>query len=156
MKLTVGRALPYPEMKAAGVNVALGTDGASSNNDLDMFSEMKTAALLQKFFWGDPTIAPANEVLTIASRNGAKALGLKAGIIALGYLADIILVKRNPINVPAFNSLSNVVYATSGLAVDTTICNGAVLMHEGYIPGSEEIMQKSEEVAFDLVRRAIS
>jgi 5-methylthioadenosine/S-adenosylhomocysteine deaminase len=156
MKLAVGRTLPYPEMKAAGVNVALGTDGASSNNDLDMFSEMKTAALLQKFFWGDPTIAPVNEVLTIASRNGAKALGLKAGIIAPGYLADIILVKRNPINVPALNSISNAVYATSGLAVDTTICNGAVLMYEGCIPGSEEILQKSEEVAFDLVRRATS
>ena len=83
-------------MKAAGVNVALGTDGASSNNDLDMFAEMKTAALLQKFFWNDPTVLPADEALTIASRNGAKALGLNAGVIAPGYLADIILVGRNP------------------------------------------------------------
>ncbi|MDE2518631.1 MAG: amidohydrolase family protein, partial [Methanocorpusculum sp.] len=154
MKLTVGRALPYPEMKAAGVNVALGTDGASSNNDLDMFAEMKTAAILQKFFWNDPTVMPADEALAVASRNGAKALGLNAGVIAPGYLADIILVGRNPANIPAFNTTSNAVYATSGLAVDTTICNGAVLMHEGIIPGAEEILKKSEEVAFDLVRRA--
>lgn len=154
MKLTVGRALPYPEMKAAGVNVALGTDGASSNNDLDMFAEMKTAALLQKFFWNDPTVLPADEALTIASRNGAKALGLNAGVIAPGYLADIILVGRNPTNTPAFNTTSNAVYATGGLAVDTTICNGAVLMHDGIIPGAEEILAKAEETAFDLVRRA--
>ncbi len=154
MKLTVGRALPYPEMKAAGVNVALGTDGASSNNALDMFTEMKTAALLQKFFWNDPTVLPAHEALEIASRNGAKALGLNAGVIAPGYTADLILVARNPASVPAFNTTSNAVYATSGLAVATTICDGAVLMHEGVIPGAEEILQKSEEVAFDLVRRA--
>lgn len=154
MKLTVGRALPYPEMKAAGVNVALGTDGASSNNDLDMFAEMKTAALLQKFFWNDPTIMPADEALAVASRNGAKALGINAGIIAPGYLADLILVGRTPTNVPAFNTTSNAVYATGGLAVDTTICNGAILMHEGVIPCAEEILQKAGEVAFDLVRRA--
>ncbi|HJK14521.1 MAG TPA: amidohydrolase family protein, partial [Methanocorpusculum sp.] len=92
--------------------------------------------------------------LTIASRNGAKALGLNAGVIAPGYLADIILVGRNPTNTPAFNTTSNAVYATGGLAVDTTICNGAVLMHDGIIPGAEEILAKAEETAFDLVRRA--
>ncbi len=154
MKLSVGRALPYSELKAAGVNVTLGTDGASSNNDLDMFTEMKTAALLQKFFWNDPTVMPAGDALAVASCNGAKALGIHAGIIAPGYLADIILVARNPTNVPAFNTTSNAVYATSGLAVDTTICDGKVLMHEGIIPGAEDILRKSEEVAFDLVRRA--
>ncbi|HJK02043.1 MAG TPA: amidohydrolase [Methanocorpusculum sp.] len=154
MKLAVGKALPYPEMKSADINVALGTDGASSNNNLDMFSEMKIAALLQKFIWNDPTIMPADEILTIASHNGAKALGLNAGIIAPGYLADIILVGRNPMNVPTFSSTSNAVYATCGLAVDTTICNGTVLMHEGYIPGADEIIKKSEEIAIELVKRA--
>ncbi|HJK01158.1 MAG TPA: amidohydrolase [Methanocorpusculum sp.] len=154
MKLAVGKALPYPAMKSADINVALGTDGASSNNNLDMFSEMKTAALLQKFIWNDPTIMPADEILTIASHNGAKALGLNAGIIAPGYLADIILVGRNPMNVPTFSSTSNAVYATCGLAVDTTICNGTVLMHEGYIPGADEIIKKSEEIAIELVKRA--
>ncbi|HJJ90179.1 MAG TPA: amidohydrolase, partial [Methanocorpusculum sp.] len=154
MKLAVGKALPYPTMKSADINVALGTDGASSNNNLDMFSEMKTAALLQKFIWNDPTIMPAGEILTIASHNGAKALGLNAGIIAPGYLADIILVGRNPMSVPTFSSTSNAVYATSGLAVDTTICNGTVLMHEGYIPGADEIIKKSEEIAIELVKRA--
>ncbi|MDV0443462.1 amidohydrolase [Methanorbis rubei] len=154
MKLSIGRALPYPELKAAGVNVALGTDGASSNNDLDMFGEMKTAAILQKFSWNDPTIMPAGEALTIASRNGAKALGINAGVIAPGFLADIILVGKTVTTTPAFNTSSNAVYATSGLAVDTTICDGVVLMHEGVIPEADEILRRSEEVAFDLVRRA--
>ncbi|HJJ90880.1 MAG TPA: amidohydrolase [Methanocorpusculum sp.] len=154
MKLAVGKALPYPKMKSADINVALGTDGASSNNNLDMFSEMKIAALLQKFIWNDPTIMPADEILTIASHNGAKALGLNAGIIAPGYLADIILVGRNPMSVPTFSSTSNAVYATCGLAVDTTICNGTVLMHEGHIPGADEIIKKSEEIAIELVKRA--
>ena len=156
MKLSGGRALPYNELKAAGVNVALGTDGASSNNALDMFTEMKTAAILQKFFWNDPTAMPASDALQIASANGAKALGLKAGVLAPGYLADIILVGRNPSTVPAFHRDSNAVYATSGLAVETTICNGAVLMFEQEIPGAEAIMQEAEETAFDLVSRAES
>ena len=156
MKLAGGRAIPYQEMKAAGVNVALGTDGASSNNALDMFTEMKTAAVLQKFFWNEPTAMPASDALQIASANGAKALGLKAGVLAPGYLADIILVGRNPSTVPAFHRDSNAVYATSGLAVETTICNGAVLMFEQEIPGADAIMQEAEETAFDLVRRAES
>lgn len=134
--------------------MALGTDGASSNNDLDMFSEMKTAAILQKFFWNDPTVMPAKDALNIASLNGAKALGLKAGVIAPGYLADLVLVGRNPMNVPAFNTDSNAVYATSGLAVTTTICNGVILMNDGIIPGAEEIMQKAGSVAENLVKRA--
>ncbi|HJJ53346.1 MAG TPA: amidohydrolase family protein, partial [Methanocorpusculum sp.] len=154
MKLAGNRALPYPEMKAAGVNVALGTDGASSNNALDMFCEMKTAALLQKFFWNDPTVMPAADALKIASANGAKALGLNAGVIAPGRLADLVLIGRNPLNVPAFNTDSNAVYATSGLAVSTTICDGVILMHDGAIPSAEEIMKKAGDVASDLVRRA--
>ena len=154
MKLAGNRALPYSEMKAAGVNVALGTDGASSNNDLDMFAEMKTAAILQKFFWNDPTALPATDALQIASRNGFKALGINAGVIAPGYLADIILVGRNPMNVPCFNAESNAVYATNGLAVETTICNGAILMYDGVIPGAEEIMEEAEKAAFALTARA--
>jgi 5-methylthioadenosine/S-adenosylhomocysteine deaminase len=154
MKLAGNRALPYPGMKEAGLNVALGTDGASSNNDLDMFTEMKTAAILQKFAHNDPTVMPAPEALKIASYNGAKALNLNAGLITAGRMADIILIGRNPMNVPSFSTESNAVYATGGLAVSTTICDGVVLMHEGVIPGAEEIMKKAEETAFDLVRRA--
>ena len=156
MKLAGGRAIPYQEMKAAGVNVALGTDGAASNNALDMFNEMKTAAVLQKFFWKDPSAMPAADALQIATRNGAKALGLNTGVLSPGYLADIILIGRTPSNVPAFHRDSNAVYATSGLAVETTICNGAVLMFEQEIAGSDAIMQEAEKTALNLVTRAES
>lgn len=154
MKLAGNRAMPYPEMKKAGVNVALGTDGASSNNNLDMFSEMKTAAILQKFSHNDPTVMPASEALEVASANGYKALGIKGGVLAKGFVADIVLVSRNPTNVPCFNSDSNAVYATSGLAVSTTVCDGRILMNEGFIPGADEILEKAEKAAFDLVARA--
>lgn len=154
MKLAGGRAIPYNELKAAGVNVALGTDGASSNNALDMFTEMKTAAILQKFYWKDPTVMPAADVLKMATENGAKALGIHAGVLAPGYLADVILVGRNPSTVPRFNAESNAVYATSGMAVTTTICNGEILMHDGFIPGAEEIMDEAEKAAFALTERA--
>ncbi|MDO5844941.1 MAG: amidohydrolase [Methanocorpusculum sp.] len=154
MKLAGNRAMPYSELKKAGVNVTIGTDGASSNNDLDMFSEMKTAAILQKFFWNDPTVMPASDVLNAATANGYEALGIKGGVLEAGYAADLILVGRNPMNVPLFNSDSNSVYAASGLAVTTTICDGVVLMSDGFIPGAEEIMDTGEKHAFDLAKRA--
>ncbi|HJJ30755.1 MAG TPA: amidohydrolase family protein [Methanocorpusculum sp.] len=154
MKLAGARAIPYEEMKKAGVNVALGTDGASSNNALDMFTEMKTAAILQKFYWKDPTAMPAADALKMATENGAKALGIHAGVLAPGYLADVILVGRNPSAVPRFSAESNAVYATSGMAVNTTICNGEILMYDGFIPGAEEIMEEAEKAAFALTERA--
>lgn len=154
MKLAGGKVVPYRELVNAGVNVALGTDGASSNNSLDMFEEMKVAALLQKFATNDPTVMPAAEALKVASFNGAKAVGLKGGLLAPGYLADIILVERNPSSVPAFSTDSNAVYATCGKDVTTTICDGAVLMHDKYIPGMDEIMARAEAAAFNLSERA--
>ncbi|HJJ39421.1 MAG TPA: amidohydrolase [Methanocorpusculum sp.] len=154
MKLAGGRAIPYQEMKKAGVNVTLGTDGASSNNALDMFTEMKTAAVLQKFYWKDPTAMPAGDALWMATENGAKALGIHAGVLAPGYLADVILIGRNPSTVPRFSAESNAVYATSGMAVSTTICNGEILMYDGFIPGAEEIMEEAEKAAFALTERA--
>lgn len=155
MKLAGNRAMPYPEMKNAGVNVTIGTDGASSNNDLDMFGEMKTAAILQKFFWNDPTAMPAADALKAATENGYKALGIKGGVLEKGYAADLILVSRNPTNVPSFSSVSNSVYAGgSGLAVSTTMCAGTVLMLDGIIPDAEEIINKAEQTAFNLAARA--
>jgi len=79
MKLATGRAMPYPALRAAGTRVALGTDGCASNNGLDLFGEMKTAALLQKFAWNDPTVLPARETLALATRNAHAALGFPGG-----------------------------------------------------------------------------
>ena len=85
MKLAVNRAMPYHWLKKTGASVTLGTDGCASNNNLDMFEEMKVAALLQKYSWNTPTQLPAPEALTMATEVGARALGLNTGKIAIGY-----------------------------------------------------------------------
>jgi 5-methylthioadenosine/S-adenosylhomocysteine deaminase len=155
MKLAVNRAMPYHWLREAGVNVSLGTDGCSSNNNLDLFEEMKTGALLQKFYWNSPTLLPASEMLFAATSGGARALGLGSGILAAGEPADIILLDRNAIcNTPLHSISSNAVYSCNGSAVTTVICGGSVLMMDRYIPGEEEILHEASSVAAALVKRA--
>ncbi len=157
MKLATHRAMPYHWLKSAGVNVCLGTDGCASNNNLDMFEEMKTAALLQKFFWNDPTVLPAPEALAMAGMNGARALKVDTGTLKTGAPADIILIStRTACNTPRHNDTSNLVYACNGASVDTTICNGRVLMLERLVLHEEEILKGSTEAAAQLVRRSQS
>jgi 5-methylthioadenosine/S-adenosylhomocysteine deaminase len=154
MKLSTHRAMPYRWLSAAGVNVCLGTDGCASNNSLDLFEEAKIAALLQKFYWNDPTILPAPEALAMATLNGAKALGLESGRLTVGEAADIILVSTRTIcNTPLHNATSNLVYSCNGGAVDTTICDGKVLMLEGEIPGEAAVRDDAALAAYELVRR---
>jgi 5-methylthioadenosine/S-adenosylhomocysteine deaminase len=155
MKLATNRAMPYPWLSAAGANVSLGTDGCASNNNLDMFEAAKTAALLQKFFWNNPTLLPAPEALRMATANGAKALGLSTGTLAVGTPADILLVTtRTACNTPLHNATSNLVYSCSGGAVETTICNGRVLMLNREIPGEEDVLAGAATAARELVKRA--
>jgi 5-methylthioadenosine/S-adenosylhomocysteine deaminase len=157
MKLSTNRAMPYHWLAAAGANPCLGTDGCASNNNLDMFEEAKTAALLQKFFWNNPTILPAPEALAMAGANGSKALGLPTGSLTAGSPADLILVRTNTsCNTPLHNAASNLVYSCNGSAVETTICNGCILMLEGRVPGEEEILAGAGEAAQNLVKRAQS
>lgn len=154
MKLAGGRAIPYQALKNAGAPVTLGTDGCASNNNLDLFEEMKIAALLQKFATGDPTILPAEEAIQIASHAGAEALRTGGGIIAPGYAADIILVDRNAIcNTPFHNPISNIVYACGGNSVRSVICDGAILIHDREIPGEDAILAGAEAAATALVAR---
>ena len=129
MKLASGAA-PIGELLSQGVCVGLGTDGASSNNNLDMFDEMKFAALLQKVSTLNPKLATADEVINMATYNGANALGIDAGSIEVGKKADLILVDTNAPNMtPMSNAISsNMVYSANGSNVDTTICNGKILM----------------------------
>lgn len=130
MKIACGVA-PVPEMLAAGIPVALGTDGAASNNALDMFNEMKFAALLSKVHKLDPTVVPAQATLEMATINGATALGLgdKIGSLEVGKKADIVLVDmKKPHLVPLHNVVSHLVYSAVGGDVDTVIVDGKVLM----------------------------
>jgi 5-methylthioadenosine/S-adenosylhomocysteine deaminase len=155
MKLAVNRAMPYHWLREAGVNVSLGTDGCSSNNNLDMFEEMKTGALLQKFYWNSPTLLPAAEMLAMATTGGARALELGSGTIAPGAPADLILLDRHAVcNTPMHQITSNAVYSCNGSAVKTVICQGRVLMMDRYIPGEEEVISRASAVAADLVKRS--
>lgn len=157
MKLAVNRAMPYPTLRKYGVNVTLGTDGCASNNSLDMFETMKYASLLQKFFWNIGTILPATETLSLATSNGARALGVGIGKIAPGAPADIILVDRTcTCNIPLHSVESNAVYACHGSSVSTVICNGTILMHRRIVPGEDDILAQAAHAAENLVKRATS
>jgi 5-methylthioadenosine/S-adenosylhomocysteine deaminase len=154
MKLAVGGAMPYDKLKNAGINISLGTDGCASNNNLDMFESMKFASLLHKMSSNQQTIAPANEIFQMATSNGAKAFGLNAGKIAEGKLADFLLIDLKKVHMsPLHNLISNLVYATNSSCVDTTVCDGKVLMENRNIPHEEEIIEKAKEAALDLVKR---
>lgn len=130
MKLASGIA-PVKKMMDAGINVALGTDGASSNNDLDMWEEMRTASLLQKVSAMDPCAVPAYTALQMATVNGAKAIGREGelGVIAAGAFADILLVNiEKPHLYPHTNLISELVYSTHSSDVDTVIVNGRIVV----------------------------
>src|SRR5512136_1530042 len=155
MKLATHRAMPYPWLSASGVNVCLGTDGCASNNNLDLFEEAKIAALLQKFYWNDPTLLPAEEALAMATSHGAEALGFGTGRLGTGAAADIVLIStRGVCNTPLHNAASNLVYSCNGGSVETTICDGKVLMLEREIPGEEALRTSAARAAHDLVHRA--
>ena len=128
MKLASG-VFPYKMLHKAGCRITLGTDGDSSNNNLDMREEMKFAALQAKSSSGDPETMPADEALAMATRAGAEAFGIDAGVIAEGKLADALLVDLQDVQMqPLHNLVSNWVYAASSRCIDTVICNGKVLM----------------------------
>jgi len=155
MKLASGIA-PVPELLNRGVNVALGTDGAASNNSLDMFGEMKTAALLHKVNSMDPTALPAGEVLKMATCNGAKALGIATGMLKEGLSADIIIVDINkPHLVPIHDPISHLVYAARGSDVCTTIVNGQILMEDNQVLSidQEKVIEMAARAAEGLVDR---
>ena len=124
-------------MVRAGMNVCLGTDSAASNNNLDLFEEMKACALMAKGRTGDPTAIPAEAALTMATVCGARAQGREAecGQIAVGMDADLILVDFNqPHLIPCHNVLSNLVYAASGHDVALTMVRGKILYADGRFP----------------------
>ena len=146
--------MPYPAMRDAAVVMGFGTDGASSNNSLDMFETMKAGALLQKYAHGDPKVLPAIEAFQLANLGGARSLGIDAGLIGVDRLADIILIDpRRPELTPRHNDVSNWVYSAHGDIVDTTICDGVVLMRGRRVKGEAEILERAAERARDLVTR---
>ena len=160
MKLASGGVAPLPEMFEAGIPVGLGTDGAASNNSLDMFETMKVCALLHKASRWDPTILAAQKVLDLATIEGATALGAdhEIGSIEVGKKADIILLDAKSPNLTPIHGketiVSNLVYSTSSGNVDTTIVDGRILMEGRTIKSlnMNEVYEETEKLASRLVK----
>jgi len=157
MKLASGVA-PVPEMMRAGVTVGLGTDGCASNNNLDMFQEMDTAAKLHKVAKLDPTVMDAKTVVRMATCEGAKALGMEniVGSLKAGMKADIIIINLNkPHLTPLYNEYSHIVYAVNGADVDTVLINGKVVMKNRKLLtiAEDEMMATVEETAIKIKKQ---
>ncbi|AMD16576.1 N-ethylammeline chlorohydrolase [Methanobrevibacter sp. YE315] len=152
MKLASGIA-PISKLIENDICVSIGTDGASSNNNLDLIEELKTASLLQKVSTLDPKVLNSDESIAMGTINGAEALGLEneIGSIEVGKKADIILIDTNSANmVPDSSSLSsNIIYSANGSNVDTTICNGKILME------NKKLTVLDEEEIYNKARQAI-
>ena len=137
--LYLGSGIPLiPESLSAGVNVALGTDGAASNNSTDMLETMKLAALIQKGIHRDASVISADQVIRMATCSGAKAIGMEnlIGTLEVGKKADMILFDpRHLKSFPNHNTEATVVYASSEENIDTTIVNGKIVYHKGIFAG---------------------
>jgi 5-methylthioadenosine/S-adenosylhomocysteine deaminase len=158
MKLASGTA-PVPALRQAGVPVGLGTDGAASNNDLDMFEAMRQAAFLHKLASKDPRTLPAGEVVAMATIEGARALAMdqEIGSLEPGKRADLIVVGMDaPRQTPMYDPLSHLVYATRGDDVRTTIVNGRVLMRDKKVLTLDEVAVLAEARSLaEQVRKAV-
>jgi len=151
MKLAAGIA-PVPAMQDRGIPVALGTDGSASNNDLDLFREMDTAAKIHKVATGNPTVMDARQVVRMATAEGARALGLadRIGALEVGKAADLIILDLNqPHLTPMYSPYSHLVYAASGADVLTTIINGRIVMENRKLCtlDPEAVMEEVEGIA---------
>ena len=154
MKLASGIA-PVPAMLKAGIPVALGTDGASSNNNLDMLQEMRSCAFLHKVNSFDPTVLPAYQALQMATVNGAQALRLDhLGMLSVGQKADMILVSLKEAHmIPRYDLIANLVYSGQASDVQTVIINGQVVMENRVIKtfDEQEVLAQAKRVARQLV-----
>jgi 5-methylthioadenosine/S-adenosylhomocysteine deaminase len=158
LKLATGGVAPVPELHEAGAKVGIGTDGAASNNVLDLFQSMKFAALVQKNHRWDATALPAQRVLDMATRDGADALHRPdLGRLVPGATADLVLVDfRRPHLVPVHDAVSHLVYAASGQDVSATVVAGRVLMADGRVETMDQarVVREAQAAADGLMQAA--
>jgi 5-methylthioadenosine/S-adenosylhomocysteine deaminase len=159
MKLASGAA-PVVDYLASGIALGLGTDGAASNNDLDMFDAMRQAALLHKLVSRDPRAVSAATALEMATIGGARVIGMpdRLGSLEVGKLADLLIVRVDSARqTPMYDPISHLVYATRGDDVDTTVVHGKVLMRGGNVLSLDEgaVLAAARKAAAD-VRAAVA
>ena len=154
LKLASGSNFRYKDLIANGVKVALGTDGASSNNNLNMLETAKFATLIQKSINSDPTIMPDDETMDMLTKPAEWITGLKLGKIKKGYIADLCLVSLDiPTMQPNHNFVSNLIYANNVHAIKTVLCNGKIVMENHKVESEKEILEKIPEVINNLLER---
>ena len=152
LKIASGYHFHYNELRDAGANVCLGTDGCASSNNLDMLEAMKTSALLQKAWRWDPKAMPLDELLATATRNGAKALRINAGEIAEGKEADILVVDTdNTFFLSPGPFLGNFIYSAHSDCIDSVISGGRFVMRNRHVDGEKEILAEARKVLKQII-----
>ena len=146
LKLASGYKFMYNELRDAGANICLGTDGCASSNNLDMLETMKTAAMIQKAWRDDPSAMPLDELMAMTTSNAAKALGIDAGRIEVGAIADILLVDTDSYHFLSPGSFeANLVYSAHSDSIDSVICGGRFVMKNRIVPGEKEILAEAKK-----------
>ena len=152
LKLASGYKFRYNELRDAGANVCIGTDGCGSSNNLDMLEAMKTSAMVQKAWRGDSSAMPLNELIAMATENPAKVLGLDIGRLEEGALADIIIIDTDSYHFMSPGSFeANLVYSAHSDCVDSVICNGRLIMKDRVVPGEKEILDEARKVLHKII-----
>ena len=146
LKLASGYRFRYNELRDAGANVCLGTDGCASSNNLDMLETMKTSAMIQKAWRNDPSAMPIDELISMVTSNVAKALGLNCGRIEEGAAADLIIVDTENYHFMSPGSFeANLIYSAHSDCIASVICDGRFLMRDRVVPGEKEILDGAKK-----------
>jgi 5-methylthioadenosine/S-adenosylhomocysteine deaminase len=152
LKLASGYRFPYTELRDSGANICLGTDGCASSNNLDMLETMKTAAMIQKAWRNDPSAMPIPELISMATSNAGKALGLNIGKIESGALADILIVDTDNYNFLSPAPIeANLIYSAHSDCIDSVICNGRFVMRDRNVEGEKEILRNAADMLTKLM-----
>jgi 5-methylthioadenosine/S-adenosylhomocysteine deaminase len=149
MKLAGGRAFPFPHAFDRGIALGLGTDGAASNNSLDMLADLKVLALLQRHTADDPSVLPATEALAIAQGRRSPLLGGRA--LEVGAPADLVLIDTTAPELTPGDLTANLVYSASGSVIDTTIVAGQVLMRNRVVADADEVLAEARSRAARII-----
>jgi 5-methylthioadenosine/S-adenosylhomocysteine deaminase len=145
-KLASGYMFKYNELRDAGANVCIGTDGCASSNNLDMLEAMKTSAIVQKAWRKDPTVLPLDELISLATTHGAKALSLNTGSIEEGKIADLSIVNTdNSFFLSPAPFLANLIYSAHSDCIESVIAGGEFVMKDRIVKGEEEILANARK-----------